>query len=90
MINVNPIIIEIAFLWFILAIFKLAPYFLCIIVGSKYYCPRCKNSKIIEYTKTIECTHCHLEFEKKDFNLYDDSQILAVQEKSSFIKFFEK
>ena len=54
---------------------------------EKFHCPRCKNKKIIDYGDTFDCPICNLEFEKKDFELFDDeSEILAIQEKLEVIK----
>lgn len=56
---------------------------------TSYHCPRCQNTKIIEYTKTIECPKCRLEFDKKDLETFKDDQILSLEEKESFIKYFK-
>jgi hypothetical protein len=55
---------------------------------EEYACPICNNKEIIEYEKIIECPRCELEFEKDDFKKYNKDQILAIQEKEGFIKFF--
>jgi len=52
----------------------------------RYHCPRCKNEDIIEYGETFDCPKCVLEFEKKDFELFDDEDILSIQEKMRIIK----
>lgn len=56
-------------------------------MDKEFHCPRCQNSNIIEYSDSIECPICKLEFYKKDLIKYKDNQILAIQEKSDFIKF---
>ena len=54
---------------------------------EKLHCPRCKNKKIIDYGDTFDCPLCNLEFEKKDFELFDDeSDILAIEEKLEIVK----
>ena len=50
-----------------------------------YHCPRCKNEKIIDYGITFDCPICNLEFEKKDFELYDEENILSISEKLAVI-----
>jgi len=55
------------------------------------HCPRCGNTKdLIVYTNTFECTKCKKEFEKIDLELYDDDQILSIDEKKKMAKGFEK
>ncbi len=34
-----------------------------------YSCPFCENSRIINYTHTVECMKCKKEFEKYDLGL---------------------
>jgi len=58
-------------------------------MDKEYHCPRCQNRNIIEYPDSIECPKCELEFDKKDLTLYDDDQILSLQEKSGFVNSFE-
>ena len=49
---------------------------------SQYHCPRCGNTKIIDYTDSFDCPVCQLEFEKKDFDIIkDESKILSIEEK---------
>jgi len=52
----------------------------------KYHCPRCGNEDIVDYTESIDCPSCRLEFEKRDFDELEDSQILAVEEKLGAVK----
>jgi len=52
----------------------------------KYHCPRCKTEEIIEYDDSFDCPICSLEFEKKDCELLEDDQILAVEEKLEIVK----
>ncbi len=54
-----------------------------------YRCPRCKNEKIIDYGTTFDCPNCKLEFEKKDFELYEEENILSINEKSAVIDTFK-
>ena len=53
-------------------------------------CPRCQQNKVIDLGETIECTICHLEFQKEDLLNLDQDQILSVQEKLSFIRSVKK
>ena len=53
---------------------------------KKYHCPRCHNDKIIDYEDTFECPKCRLEFEKRDFELFDEDQILSIEEKLKLTK----
>jgi len=55
-------------------------------MNRKYHCPRCKNENIIEYDDTFDCPACNQEFEKKDFDLFDEENILSVQEKLNISK----
>ncbi|TFF90252.1 MAG: hypothetical protein EU548_03960 [Promethearchaeota archaeon] len=52
----------------------------------KYHCPRCGNEDIVDYTESFDCPSCKLEFEKKDCDELEDSQILAVEEKLGAVK----
>lgn len=54
-------------------------------MSKNYECPRCKNKKIINYEKTIECPNCRLEFDKEDLDVLEVDQILSIKEKLSFI-----
>lgn len=56
---------------------------------TSYRCPRCKKANVIEFTESIACPRCELEFEKEDLGTIDEDKILSIQEKSDFIKFFE-
>jgi len=55
-------------------------------MSKKFHCPRCKNENIIEYEETFDCPICFLEFEKADFELYEESDILSINEKMAIIK----
>jgi uncharacterized Zn finger protein (UPF0148 family) len=56
-----------------------------------FHCPRCKNKKIIDYGDSFDCPICNQEFEKKDFDLYDEEDILSVEEKKAVAdKIFER
>lgn len=64
-------------------------YLECIILEGEntiHTCPRCKEKNIINYEESIECTDCRLEFDKKDIEVLDESQILAISEKLEFIR----
>jgi len=54
-----------------------------------YHCPRCKSEKIIDYGTTFDCPICNLEFEKEDFELYDEENILSINEKLAVIDSFK-
>ena len=56
-----------------------------------FHCPRCKNERIIDYGDSFDCTICNQEFEKKDFELYDEEDILSIEEKKAVAeKLFER
>jgi len=57
---------------------------------KKYYCPRCKNTKVFEYPDSIECPNCLLEFDKRQIGVIPDNEILAFSEMGSFFDSFEK
>ena len=57
---------------------------------KKFYCPRCKTKKVIEYVNSIECPDCLLEFDKKQIGVIPDKDILAVTEMNSFIGTFDE
>lgn len=57
---------------------------------KKYYCPRCKTKKVIEYPDSIECPKCLLEFDKKHIGVIPDKDILAFTEMDSFIGAFDE
>lgn len=58
--------------------------------GQKYRCPRCQNIAIIEYELSIECPYCKLEFDKRDFEKFDDENILAIEEKKDIVEKLKK
>ena len=49
-------------------------------------CPRCKGTNLIEYDDSFDCLSCHMEFEKEDLLLYDEEDILSVEEKLGIVK----
>ncbi len=61
-----------------------------------YYCPRCGNKKIIEYSKSFDCPKCldnegfpH-EFDKEDFDKIEDkSETMSVREKLALLNVFD-
>lgn len=55
-------------------------------IEKKYHCPRCGNEDIVEYTDSFDCPSCEREFEKKDCDELENSQILSVEEKMRIIK----
>lgn len=57
---------------------------------KKYYCPRCKTKKVIEYTDSIECPHCLLEFDKNQIGIIPDKDILAFSEMDNFFGNFDE
>ena len=52
---------------------------------NQKHCPRCQNVGIIEHPDSIECQNCNLEFDKSDFDKFEDENILAIEEKKNFI-----
>lgn len=57
---------------------------------KKYHCPRCQSKDIYDYGARFECTHCLLEFEKKDFETLDGEDILTVSEKIKIASVFRE
>ncbi|MFW9877729.1 MAG: hypothetical protein ACFFG0_31970 [Candidatus Thorarchaeota archaeon] len=57
---------------------------------KKYYCPRCKNTKVFEYPDSIECPDCLLEFDKKHIGVIPDNEILAYSERGGFFDSFKE
>lgn len=55
---------------------------------KKYYCPRCKNEKIIDFNDFIHCPKCNLDFDKEFFDVVDDENMLSRQELGGFIDAF--
>ena len=49
-----------------------------------FSCPRCGSKSIINYDVTFDCPNCILEFEKSDFEYFDDDEILSIDEKRRF------
>lgn len=66
------------------------------IMTKNYHCPRCGTIEIVEYKNSFDCTKCRderglpLEFEKDAIGKIPDNQILAIQEKGSFLDAFEE
>ncbi|TXT61042.1 MAG: hypothetical protein BAJALOKI2v1_50010 [Promethearchaeota archaeon] len=52
---------------------------------KEYYCPKCDSFEIYDYGTRFECMHCNLEFDKKDFKLLNNGDVLSVQEKLEII-----
>ncbi|MFX1237177.1 MAG: hypothetical protein ACFFAS_14895 [Promethearchaeota archaeon] len=59
-------------------------------VQSNFHCPRCGGKNLIMYDQSFDCVKCQLEFEKKDLDLYDDEDILSIEEKLSFTREMKK
>ena len=57
-------------------------------IGLDYHCPRCGRFNVQEYEKSIDCLSCQLEFEKIDLELFEDEDILAIEEKLAIIELF--
>ena len=57
---------------------------------KKYYCPRCKTKKVIEYVNSIECPDCLLEFDKRQIGIVPDNEILAFAEMGAITDSFEE
>ncbi len=53
-------------------------------------CPRCKGNDLMDYGESFDCKTCRLEFEKEDLLLYDEDDVLSVEEKSKIIKGLKK
>lgn len=53
-------------------------------------CPRCKGKKLVIYDESFDCITCHLEFEKADLLLYNEEDILSIEEKSKIIDMIKK
>ena len=51
-----------------------------------FNCPRCGNPYRNDYDSSFDCEICGLEFEKEDFDLYDEEDILSIEEKSRIVK----
>ena len=60
------------------------------IMPAPYYCPRCKTLEVIEYSNSIECPNCLLEFGKRQIGIIPDDEILAFGETGAFIDSFEE
>ena len=59
---------------------------------SKTKCPKCGETKVIDYTNSIECLKCG-EFEKKDIEDFKNKkiakdEILTIKDKMAFIDAF--
>ena len=48
------------------------------------HCPRCGNKQLIVYQDTFDCPKCNKEFEIKDLELFDNDQIMSIDEKKGF------
>ncbi len=50
------------------------------LVPDKNHCPKCKKTEFIDYGKTVECTTCLIEFEKKLLGKIPDDELLSLME----------
>ena len=57
---------------------------------SKYHCPRCKATNILEYDKFIECPLCLLDFDKDLIGKIPDNEIMAHREMGGILDGFEE
>lgn len=48
------------------------------------HCPRCRGKDLVIYEDSFDCLVCQLEFEKKDLILFEDEDILSIEEKLAF------
>ena len=53
-----------------------------------YQCPRCGSSSLLDYGDEVECVDCHLTFRKQSLDEMEDEEILAEEEKKSFLDAF--
>ena len=59
-------------------------------MAKVYYCPRCKTKKVIEYTDSIVCPDCMLEFDKEQIGVIPDDEMLAHGEIHAVIDSFKE
>ena len=61
---------------------------------SKAKCPRCGSTSLMNFEDSVECSKCHAEFDKEDLKVLsqpkDSEYLLAIDEKTSFLKSFQK
>lgn len=55
-----------------------------------YHCPRCWGANILDYNRHIKCIDCNLEFNKRDFRIFDEDTILAQSEKEGIIRVLQE
>ena len=53
-------------------------------------CPRCKGKRLVIYDDSFDCIDCNLEFEKADLLLYEEENILSIEEKLATLDGFNK
>ncbi|MFX1365819.1 MAG: hypothetical protein ACFFCE_00340 [Promethearchaeota archaeon] len=53
-------------------------------------CPRCGNAKIIDYFNLIYCPVCKLDFDKKFLGVFDNKNILSLQELGGIVGIFDE
>lgn len=57
---------------------------------SKYHCPACKSTEVIEYVDSIECVQCNLEFFKEGLDELEDENMLSTQELKGIVDSFSE
>ncbi|TXT58885.1 MAG: hypothetical protein BAJALOKI1v1_1530004 [Promethearchaeota archaeon] len=58
--------------------------------GDFYYCPYCNSAQIVDYGDTFECSSCHHEFEKSDFEDLELEDILSITDIMNIIGAMKK
>ena len=58
--------------------------------SNTFRCPRCKRKRLVIHDESFDCIDCHLEFEIADFLLFDEEDILSIEEKLGILKGFNK
>ena len=49
--------------------------------NSHLHCPRCGRLEIVVFEYTFRCSKCMLMFEIQDLELFNDDEILSIEEK---------
>ncbi len=44
------------------------------------------RGEIMDYNKVISCVYCGLDFDKSDFDKFDEENILAISEKQGILR----
>lgn len=53
-----------------------------------YHCPRCQSFHVKEHERSVFCSRCELNFDKKFLQLLADGDILANEELEGIFKVF--